>query len=901
MPSEKVPFYDPTPPSYDEALAGGSRWVPPARDTADQRGATQTEQQSLLRQPGNGESSRRTGYHAPTVETDDESENDDGLLSDDDSEEEQVRREIEEMDMEEPDRSLSSTWRKRLRIPSWKWSWRPRLPRLRIQLPSRPADGDTQTQTTQSEEPSAGSGPRFNLDNFQIPKVNTMFLVLTFARILAIFIIIGFFWFLFTSGLFSGLNSPLTSGMRFNAEDLRNFLQQRVEPMRMRASVQHYSSYAHLAGTEGDYAAARDVYAMFSKAGLDRVTMEEYFVYINYPRHDGRNVQLLDGSGTATWTAKLDEDEHHHETAGRQTYAFHAHSKSGDVRGPLIYVNYGSKADYEKLKKDGIMTEGAIALVRNGGTEKSTALKVKLAEMHGFVGALVYNDPKEDGFSLGDVAPQGRFLPADGVHGDSVSLMNWILGDVLTPQWESEEQAPRVKVSDAVGLVQIPSLPLAWRDAQPLLQSLKGHGQKVHPDWTGAVPDVEWWTGDGSSPTVRLQNEQDEVEKQKIWNVYGRIEGMETASKSILIGNHRDSMGFGASNPHTGTAVMIELARIFGDLVDRGWKPLRSIEFMSWDASEYNLIGSTEFVEKNLDRLKKDAYAYIDLSDAVTGTSFKAAGSPLLERALLHALSRVVDPGANETLKTLWDRANTQLLDLSTGAAPSDYIPFQDVAGTSSMHLGFASAEDAAYPYRSSYDTFELVDQVVDPGFVYHGLLGQVVGLLLLDLADRAILPFDTKRYGDKLQTWLGNLETWSRNRGAGDRLSFEELKDAAGMVQHNAEKFGQWELEWDSAVLASNGWESNEYGAARTEYNDKMAQFETALLDPDFGGGIPNRTQFKHIVFGPPLLSTNDEALFPAIRDLIEAEDWTGAKDVMAKTAALLRHAGALLSMSMS
>lgn len=818
MPSEKVPFYDPTPPTYDEALAGSSRWVPPARDAANQRGATQTEQQSLLRQPGESSSSAR-GYRPPTVETDDE----DSLLSDDD-EEDQVRREIEEMEMEEPDTPLAS-WRKRLRLPSWKWSWRPRLPRLHIQLPARPADDAPETTETEAT-------PRFN---FQIPQVNTMFLVLTFARILALFIILGFFWFLFTSGLFTGLNSPLTSGMRFNAEDLRNFLQQRVEPMRIRASVQHYSNYAHLAGTEGDYAAARDVYAMFSKAGLDRVIMDEYFVYINYPRQDGRNVQLLDDAGNPTWTAKLDEDERHHETAGRQTFAFHAHSKSGDVKGPLVYVNYGSKADYEKIKADGIKTEGAIALVRDSGTEKSTALKVKLAEMHGFVGALVYNDPKDDGFPLGDVAPQGRFMPADGVHGGSVSLLNWIVGDVLTPQWESEEQAPRVKVSDAVGLVQIPSLPLAWRDAQPLLQSLRGHGQAVQAEWVGAVPDVEYWTGDASSPTVRLQNEQDEVEKQKIWNVYGRIEGMETASKSIILGNHRDSMGFGATNPHTGTAVMIELARIFGDLVDRGWKPLRSIEFMSWDAAEYNLIGSTEFVERNLDRLKKDAYAYIDLNDAVTGASFTAAGSPVLEKALMHALGRVVDPHANETLKTLWDRDNTQLSDLSTGADPSDYIPFQDIAGTSSIHLGFSGD---AYPRRSSYDTFDLVDQVIDPGFVYHGLMGQVVGLLLLDLSDRAILPFDMQRYGDKLKTWLENLENWTNNR-ARDKLSFEELKDAAGMIRHNAESFGRWELEWDAAVLASNGWESNEYGAARTTYNDKMAQFETALLDPDFGGGV--------------------------------------------------------------
>lgn len=863
MPSEKAPFYDPTPPTYDEALAGSSRWVPPTRDAADQRGASETEQQSLLRQPGNaGESSRRPngGYRPPTVETDDE-DSLWGSENDSDNEEDQVRREIEEMDMEEPDRSFGSTWRKRLRLPSlnsWKWSWRPRLPRLRIQLPSRPAADDEeannnnnsseQEETTTATTDRFGFGNRFNMENFQLPQVSTTFLILTFARILALFIILGFFWFLITSGLFSGLNSPLTSGMRFNAEDLRNFLQQRIEPMRMRASVQHYSNYAHLAGTEGDYAAAMDIYAMFNKAGLDRVSVDEYFVYINYPREGGRSVQILDEAGQAKWTAKLEEEERHHETAGRQTYAFHAHSKSGDVRGPLIYVNYGSKADYEKLKTSGIEMEGAIALARNGGTERNTAIKVKLAEMYGFVGCLTYNDPADDGFKKGNVAPQGRFMPGDGVQRGSVSLMNWIVGDVLTPQWESEEQSPRIKVPDAVGLVQIPSLPLAWRDAQPLLQSLQGHGQTLDDDWIGGVPDVDWWTGDSSSPTVRLQNEQDEIEKQKIWNVYGRIEGMETAAKSIILGNHRDSMGFGATNPHTGTAVMIELARIFGDLVDRGWKPLRTIEFMSWDAAEYNLIGSTEYVEKNLDRLKRDAYAYIDLSDAVTGTRLSAAGSPVLEKALMHALQRVIDPLANETLKTLWDRDGSQLLDLSTGADPSDYVPFQHIAGTSSMHLGFTGE---SYPHRSSYDTFDLVDQVIDPGFIFHGLMGQIVGLLLLDLSDRAILPFGMKRYGDKLKIWLDNLENWTNNRLAGKEnpLSFEELKDAAGMVQHNAGKFEQWELEWDSAVLASNGWESNEYGTARTAYNDKMAQFETALLDPEFGGGVSLTMTPQHVL----------------------------------------------------
>jgi N-acetylated-alpha-linked acidic dipeptidase len=59
----------------------------------------------------------------------------------------------------------------------------------------------------------------------------------------------------------------------------------------------------------------------------------------------------------------------------------------------------------------------------------------------------------------------------------------------------------------------------------------------------------------------------------------------------------------------------------------------------------------------------------------------------------------------------------------------------------------------------------------------------------------------------------------------------------------------------------------------------------------------IPNRTQFKHVVFGPQLWSGYDEAFFPAIRDTIEAKDWALAEKTIAKTAEILRNAAAVLT----
>lgn len=559
------------------------------------------------------------------------------------------------------------------------------------------------------------------------------------------------------------------------------------------------------------------------------MTVDEYYVYLNYPKDGGRAVEILGADNRPTWSARIDEDGVGAGTRGHQTFAFHGHSKSGEVKGPLIYANFGSREDFQRLHESGIDTKGAIALVRHHGAPADRALTVKAAEMAGFVGCITYSDPMDDSFFAAH---------ADSVQRGAVSLMSWVVGDVLTPGWESKKGLPRLSPSKSPGLVQIPSLPLAWRDAQVLLQCLKGFGQRVSSEWEGAVPDIgEWWSGNMSSPIVRLKNEQDEVEQQPIWNVYGKIVGVEQSAKSIIIGNHRDAWTSGATDPHSGTAVLLEMARIFGDLLARGWRPLRTIEFMSWDGEEYNIIGSTEFVERNLESLRADAAAYINLDTAVTGDSFRAAGAPVFRKLLLQVLKRVGDPNANATLRDLWDRRNGELEGLG---ASSDYVAFQDLAGTSSLDIRFAGL---SYPYHSTYDTFDWMERVGDPGFVYHTLLGQVLGLLIIELADRPILPFDMAAYARSLQRWVADLSAWARGKSMTldnrDRLDFGVLKGAAEGVAAAVEEFEKWQLTWENSVLAASGWEPMGLGRQREEYNSRMARFDSDLLDLEMGGGV--------------------------------------------------------------
>ncbi|KAI4870519.1 Zn-dependent exopeptidase [Hypoxylon rubiginosum] len=888
MPSEKSQ-YTPAPPipSYDEATGGNSssrpNWPPPA-SPIDTRPNRETEAESLLFSRNRQTNSSRhapDGYRPPYVESDDEGSQ--WTLEDDhsdDGEDAQVRREMQELEVEDPLDASSSrssaSWTKRIAssLPQWKWRWR--LPRLTVRLPRQ-----NEAENTQESE-SESSGTR----RFRLPSINSAAAILLVGRLLALFLILGFLYLIFMSDLFTNMTRRI-GGQMFDPEAVRQFVQQNVDSGMMRNTLKHFTSYSHIAGTEGDYALAMDVRNDFIKYGLENVVVDPYYVYLNYPKEGGRAVEIISEDGKeSTWKAALEENEVGGETAGRQTFVFHGHSKAGDVRGPLIYANYGSREDFKRLADKGIDTKGAIALVRYYGTQGDRALKVKAAELAGFSGCIIFSDPADDGFRQGEPAPNGRYMPADGVQRGAVSLMSWVVGDVLTPGWESKEGQPRMTKEQTPGLVKIPSLPLAWRDAQVLLQHIQGFGDPCPDEWHGGVPDVEWWTGNSSSPVVRLKNEQDEEEKQEIWNVYGKILGIEQSEKSIIIGNHRDAWAFGATDPNSATAVMLEVVRIFGDLVARGWRPLRTIEFMSWDAEEYNLIGSTEAVENNLDALRKNAFAYINLDVAVSGQEFHAAASPVFRKVLHKVLDRVVDPNFNTSLRALWDDRKAELEGLGAG---SDYVAFQDIAGTSSIDITFGGA---AHPYHSAYDNFEWMERVGDPGFIYHNLLGQVLGLLILELADRPILPFDMGNYALSLGRYLGNLWQWGEEKGVNGRYNLDPIKDSIHVVEKAITDFEQWETGWEQAVVASSGWEPVSLGQRRCDYNTRMANFETGLLDLEQGGGIPNRTQFKHVIFGPQLWSGYDEAYFPAIRDAVDAEDWPLAQKIIDKTAAIITNA---------
>jgi hypothetical protein len=287
----------------------------------------------------------------------------------------------------------------------------------------------------------------------------------------------------------------------------------------------------------------------------------------------------------------------------------------------------------------------------------------------------------------------------------------------------------------------------------------------------------------------------------------------------------------GSVDPGSGTAVFLEIVRAFGELLTYGWRPLRTIEFVSWDGEEYNLIGSTEHVEKEIDNLRANGYAYLNVDVGVSGSNFRAAGSPVFERSVHQILGRLSDPVANKTLKELWDERGQRLEPLGAG---SDYVAFQDIAGTSSIDFGF---EGEAYPYHSCYESYDWMEKFGDPGFIYHKLLAQFWALLLLDVSENPMLPFDMQAYGKSVTGWVKDLDEFAKTKKA--EVDMQLMYNAAAELEANTARFQAWNDVWHDTVWGSGGYESNVMAIQRVNHNVRMAQFDTHLLDLDADGGV--------------------------------------------------------------
>ncbi len=632
-------------------------------------------------------------------------------------------------------------------------------------------------------------------------------------------------------------------------------VQQLPRPEQFREHLRRITANPHPTGSAAQVEVGRYLVDVMERAGLE---VEEFAYDVYLP-------QLTDDVSAEIVTPEHLPLENREPALAEDRFSGHpelldgwnAFSGSGDVTGQVVYANFGRKEDYGHLATVGVDLTGKIVVARYGGNFRG--YKVKFAEAAGAAGVIMFNDPNPD--NADRQYPAGPMMNSSTIQRGSVLTLPW-RGDPLTPfepAWTSDsgKTVERLDPSE-VDLHNIPVLPLGYGAASKILELMQGDA--APEEWQGGLPLTYRLTG-GDELTVRVRVNQPKA-LTRATNIVGTIPGYEHPDQWIIFGAHYDPWGFGAIDPNGGTAMLLTMAEALGELSTSGCRPRRSIKIAHWDAEEYGIIGSVEWVEEFRDELMSNAVAYINADSAVSGANFAASAAPSLKLPIIEATMAVGYPQQDQTVYGHWlgrsqDAEETEEPPLGNLGGGSDHVGFYTHAGVPSGSLGMSGAGGV---YHSNYDNFAWYERFGDSEFVYGPALARVEAVLALRLANADILPYDLRRYGTDLEQHAIDLEELAESRGQAVELA--ALKAAAEELVGAAESF----VAARNSALANQG--SPLTGDVLAGLNKDLLALERMLLHSE---GLQDRPWYQSLYASPDPFSGYDSWMLPGLRFEVE------------------------------
>ncbi|XP_058042110.1 N-acetylated-alpha-linked acidic dipeptidase 2-like isoform X1 [Ahaetulla prasina] len=639
--------------------------------------------------------------------------------------------------------------------------------------------------------------------------------------------------------------------------------------------LRSFTSFPHVAGTEQNLRLAKQIQSQWKAFGLDTAELVHYDVLLSYPNQSSPNyISITDDGGKEIFNSSLFEPppEGYANISGVLP-PYNAFSAQGEPQADLVYVNYGRTEDFFKLEREmGINCSGKILIARYGKIFRGN--KVKNAMLAGAKGIILYSDPADYCAPGVKPYPDGWNLPGQGVQRGNVLNLNGA-GDPLTPGYPAKDYMFRLEVSDGVGIPTIPVHPISYHDAEVLLRFLGG---SAAPDksWKGNL-NVSYNVGPGFLDQYSTRKVKMHVystsQITRIYNVIGSIKGAVEPDRYIIFGGHRDSWVFGGIDPTTGAAVLQEVARSFGKMMEKGWRPRRTIIFASWDAEEFGLLGSTEWAEENSKLLQTRAVAYINTDSSIEGNyTLRVDCTPLLNQLVYNLTKEVSSPDEGYEGKSLYESWLEKDPSTETNQRPrinklgsgSDFEAFFQRLGIASGRVRYTKNRKvdkySNYPvYHTTYETFELVKRFYDPSFQKQLTVAQIRAGLVYELSDSPVLPLHCQDYAEAL------------------RLYANEIYDQAKKHKEELEKY---QVSFDALFSAVNHFASvapvfhrrlsqldmNNPIAVR-RMNDQLMFLERAFIDPL---GLPGRPFYRHVVFAPSSRNKYAGMSFPGIYDAL-------------------------------
>jgi N-acetylated-alpha-linked acidic dipeptidase len=660
-------------------------------------------------------------------------------------------------------------------------------------------------------------------------------------------------------------------------QDVELRLQRAIAASRIATDHQFLTSMPHPAGSARDRALAIWTADQWRAAGLEDVRITEQQIHL--PRTSEVTVELKSPRAVraAMDEAAADGDE---DMSADGTEPPHlAYSAAGDVTGSIVYAGQGLASEYDWLASHHVNVHNAIVIVREAPPYIDVAFKTLAAERHGAAGLLVFSDPGDDGPARGEVYPKGPWAPATAIHQGTVAY------DFLEPGDPLATYARHVEATGARSLPHIVTVPISSADARSMLTAIGGPA--APRNWPRG--SFAYRVGPGPARAHVRVGRSDHL--SPIWTVTGQIAGAVEPNRWVVLGNHRDAVLFGGTDPSTGSASLMEVARAFGAMARRGIRPKRTVILASWDGGELARTSSTLWGEQHQDLLSRRAVAYLNVQTAASGATFAARTVPALNRVVEQVTGVVADPATGMFLPEAFRRRTAG----DGGASPfgivngflsnrfggtSDSLVFLNFLGIPTVDMTFYGPTGVV---RTRYDTHRFVSMVADPGFRYTATMAQLWAVLAARIANADLLPFDYRSFASHVEEYLTELErAWRASGHAGaTHLDLVRSREATRRLADTAERFTTRAL-----VALDHG-----AGADLQLTNDALLRAERALIDPQ---GLHDRPWFKHQIYAPN--ADSEPTVLPGLADAVASGDETAVDREDARMAAALTRVASVL-----
>ena len=621
-------------------------------------------------------------------------------------------------------------------------------------------------------------------------------------------------------------------------------------PTSAAAHSKFLASETHVAGTPAQVRTRDYVIAQMKQWGLE-TEVRTYDVWMPIPTA----VHLWRVDGGVKALSLPEPPVAGDPSSGQAQYlTVNGYSGVGDVTGDVVYVNYGLIEDYAQLEAVGVSVKGKIVVARYG--QSFRGIKAREAEKHGAIALIIYSDPQDDGYVRGDVFPEGPMRNPSGVQRGSVLNVD---GDPSTPGYPSTAGAKRLS-QDQMDVPHIPVIAIGYANATQLLRDLRGTAIPAQ-QWQGGLP-FRYHVGPGPV-RARLEVRDDRATKgyKKIYDTFGIVRGSEYPDQLVIIGGHRDAWGPGAADNVSGTVSVLEAAHAVADEVKRGHRPLRTIVFATWDAEEWGLLGSTEYVEDDSLRLLKGGVAYLNQDVAAQGVQFGGGGSPSLRSTLRDVAREVPDPNGKGSVYEQWRKA-AQVADTAEPAmgdpgGGSDFAGFYNHLGIPIAEWGFGGAGGV---YHSQYDDLTWMSKFGDPGYKYHAAAGRIGAAMVLRLANAPIVPYDYVEFAQTMQTYLPGIEKALAAKHWASTMA--PVRDALNRFASAAQAY----VAARDQLLAGTP-----SADALAKTNDALRDVERSLTRPQ---GLVNREWFRNLIYVADKDNGYANMVFPSVNEAIRADD---------------------------